>query len=63
MSTSQTASTLDSDRADYIAAAWNSAYERAYPPDTAYDKAEAAGKAAALAWDAMMAAAELEGRR
>jgi len=39
------------DREDYIAAAWNAAYESAHPPHTAFDKAQAAGKIAADEWD------------
>ena len=38
-------------RQDHIARAWNAAYERASPPDRAYDEAERAGKIAAKAWD------------
>jgi hypothetical protein len=39
-------------RAEFIAQAWNHAYERAHPPGNAYDDAERAGRAAAKRWDA-----------
>ena len=41
----------DTPRSDFIAAAWNDAYQRAQPPSTAYSKAQAAGFRAAIEWD------------
>lgn len=52
------ATSTEDDRSDYIARAWNEAYERAYPPGTSYDKAEQAGRAAAIEWDRLHARKE-----
>lgn len=42
----------DEQRAEFIAQAWNLAYQRANPPSNAYDDAERAGREAAKKWDA-----------
>ena len=41
----------DEARAEFIAQAWNAAYEKAFPPSRAYDDAERAGRKAAADWD------------
>ena len=45
-------------REEFIAQAWNAAYQRAYPPERSYEEAEKAGRAAAKEWDERHAAAK-----